>query len=86
MSNEIDILGKLLMSEFRDTAIKCCEGLIEGKFDSPGHREIQSTLASITQEQKELIRKCIVYCVDGGLNDFLFHLDEAIRTKNGISI
>jgi hypothetical protein len=81
MSNELDYLGEFIMKHFRDVALECIEGLCEGRFDSPGHRRFQDELASLSASDKKLVQQTLAYCVDGGLNDFLFHLDKAMRSK-----
>lgn len=81
MENELDHLGKLLMTRLRDVAFECVEGLCEDRFDSPGHRAFQKLLSSMSPEQREIVRDTVQYCVDGALNDFLFHLDKELRRK-----
>ena len=82
MENELDHLGKLLMTRLRDVAFECVEGLCENQFDSPGHRAFQRLLASMSPEQREIVRDTVQYWVDCALNDFLFHLDKELRRKN----
>lgn len=81
MENELDHLGKLLMERLRDVAFECVEGLCENRFDSPGHRAFQKLLASMSPEQREIVRDTVQYCVDSALNDFLFYLDKELRRK-----
>ena len=81
MENELDHLGQLLMTRLRDVAFECVEGLCENRFDSPGHRAFQRLLATMTPEQKEIVRDTVQYCVDGAMNDFLFYLDKELRRK-----
>jgi hypothetical protein len=35
----------------------------------------------MSPEQREIVRDTVQYCVDGALNDFLFHLDKELRRK-----
>ena len=86
MNTEIDIFGEFLMENLRDVAIALCNGLADSKFDSPGHREIQSELQSLTPSQKEAFKKAVTYCVDGGINDFLYRLDKESRTTKRLDI
>ncbi len=85
MENELDHLGKLLMTRLRDVAFECVEGLCENRFDSPGHREFQKLLASMSPDQREIVRDTVQYCVDGALNDFLFYLDKETAQKKAIA-
>jgi hypothetical protein len=48
MDNQLDYLGKLLMTRFRDVAFECIEGLYENKFDSPGYRDFQDMLSTMS--------------------------------------
>jgi len=86
MSDKIDILGKLIMEKLRDVSIELCEGLTESRYDSPGHKEVQKEIEAFSPEQKETLIKCITYCIDGGINDFLFNLDKASRKSKELSI
>lgn len=86
MSKEINYLGDFIMKHFRDVALDCAEGLCEGRFDSPGHRRFQEEIAVLSDSEKKLIQQTLAYCIDGGLNDFLFHLDKETRTKKRIQV
>jgi hypothetical protein len=86
MSKEIDYLGKFIMRHFRDVALECAEGLCKGRFDSPGHRKFQEELSALLDAQKMLLQQTLAYCIDGGLNDFLFQLDHEVRKKKRIQL
>ena len=86
MSKKVDYLGEFIMKHFRDVALECAEGLCEGRFDSPGHRRFQEELAALSGPEKKLVQQTLAYCIDGGLNDFLFHLDKEVRTKKRIQL
>jgi len=86
MSDNLDILGKLLMGKLRDVSIELCEGLTESRYESPGHKEIQKEIENFSPEQKQALIKCVTYCIDGGINDFLFNLDKASRNSKELSI
>jgi len=40
----------------------------------------------LSESQKDLVKRTVAYCIDGGLNDFLYHLDVEIRKKKYIQI
>ncbi len=86
MNDKVDVLGKLVMEKLRDISIELCEGMTESRYDSPGHKEIQNEIESFTPEQKEILIKCVSYCIDGGINDFLFNLDKESRKSKKLSI
>jgi hypothetical protein len=75
MSSEIDYFGEFLMKHFRDVALECADGLCDNKYDSPNHRKFQDELQSLSEAQKALLKRTLGYCLDGAMNDFLFHLD-----------
>lgn len=82
----MDKFGKLVMEKLRDVSIDLCQGLTESRFESPGHEEIQKEIEALSHQQKETLIKCVAYCIDGGINDFLFNLDKASRNSGEISI
>ena len=86
MNKENDYLGEFTMKHFRDVALECAEGLCEARFDSPGHRKFQEELLALSDSQKKLLQHTLAYCIDGGLNDFLFHLDDETRKKKRIEL
>jgi hypothetical protein len=86
MKNNDNIFGKLLIEKLRDVSIESCHGLLEGKYSSPSHKSIQKELEGFSDEQKKVILNLVKYCVDGGMNDFLYNLDEKIRKDNSITI
>ena len=86
MSKELDYLGDFLMKHFRDVALECAEGLCEGRFDSPGHRRFQEELEPLPPQTKKLIQESLAYCLDGAMNDFLFHLDAEGRKGDRIEV
>lgn len=71
-----DTFGKLVASGLRDVSIAMCEGILEGRFDSPGHREYQTLFAGLTDEAKRDVQRLVAYCIDGGINDFLHALQR----------
>ncbi|MDA0118053.1 hypothetical protein [Vibrio sp. T11.5] len=82
----MDEFGKLLIEKLRDVSIELCEGLTESRYESPGHKEIQNEIEAWSPEQKALLVKTVTYCIDGGINDFLFNLDKAIRKSENIAL
>jgi hypothetical protein len=86
MSKDLDYLGEFLMKHFRDVALECAEGLCEGRFDSPGHRRFQKELEPLPAETKKLIQESLAYCLDGAMNDFLFHVDAESRKKKRLQL
>ena len=81
MSAQIDFLGEFFVRNFRNTATECVHGLCREEFDSPGHREYQKLISTLSDEQKDVLQKVVKYCVEGALNDTLYQLDLELNKK-----
>ena len=82
----LDLLGKLLMQDLRDTSIEICKGLTEGKFESPNHQAMQHLISHLSNADKDVLIKCVAYCIDGGINDFLYELDKKCREPADVQL
>ena len=83
---EVDKFGQLLVTSLRDGALGFFDGLARGHLKSPSTRRLQADLARLSLEQREIVRRCVVACVDRGVHDFLFALGEAHEFGRGISV
>jgi hypothetical protein len=83
---EVDKFGQLLVTKLRDTALDFFEGLALGHWKSPSLKRLQAGLAGLSPRQHELVRRCVVACVDRGVHDFLFALGESHDSDSGIQI
>jgi len=81
---EVDKFGKLLVKSLRDGAIDFYDGLARGHWKS--HEELQESLAGLSSEQRELVRRCVVSCLDQGIHGFLMALGESQFKNEGISV
>ncbi|MCE2573745.1 hypothetical protein [Motilimonas eburnea] len=68
--------GKLISQELRDKALNRYLDLESGRLKSPSMRELMSKLSGFSSDQKELVRKLLTECIDTGIHDFLFALEE----------
>lgn len=84
MSEELDIAGEFLMKHFRDNALSKLDALIEGKLNAPGLLSLQSSIVSLEDEEKEILKKACIESLDSGLHDFLFALQEASDNNENI--
>ena len=84
MSEELDIAGEFLMKHFRDNALSKLDALIEGKLNAPGLLSLQSSIVSLEDEEKEILKKACIESLDSGLHDFLFALQEASNNNENI--
>ena len=86
MSVELDKFGKFLMSNLRDNAISKLNTLFEGGSKAPALQELQNSLKSINDEEKEILKKAFTNSLDTGLHDFLFSLHESTENNEGIEL
>ena len=82
----LDKFGELIMHALRDTSIELCKGLTEANFTAPNHQAMQRQIAHMSDAEKDLLVKCVTYCIDGGINDFLYDLDKACREATKIQL
>lgn len=74
----LQIFGRFLMEHLRDRGIFYYEYLDQGKWKT--HQELQTGLASLSAEQREIVRQCVFHAVNNGLHDFLFRLSVNFDT------
>jgi hypothetical protein len=74
---ELDKFGQLLVTKLRDSALDFFDGLARSQWKRPSTGKLQADLATLSPEQREIVRRCVVACVDRGLGGFLFALSEA---------
>ena len=86
MTEELNIAGKFIMKHFRDNALSKLDALLEGKLKAPGLLELQRSIASLENEEKETLKKACMESVDSGLHDFLFALQEATDNNDDIKL
>jgi hypothetical protein len=83
---EVDEFGQLLVASLRDAALDFFDGLVREHWKSPSTQRLQADLAGLSPGQREIVRRCVVACVDRSIHDFLFALSEAHDTHNGIRV
>ena len=82
----LDRFGKFIMENLRDRGIHWCDVLLASKTAAPSSRELQKSLAAMSDEQRSLVRRCVVACLDVATHDFLFKLHERADFENDIQI
>ena len=82
----LDRFGKFLMENLRDKGIASCDILLEGKYKAPALLNLQNALASLNEEQRSIVRRCVVWCLDGATHDFLFKLHERADFERDIQM
>lgn len=85
-SPEMDKFGEFLINSLRDGALDYFDGLTRGHWKSPSTIRPQAGLESLTAEQRDIVRQCVITCVDHGIHDFLMALAESFFRKQGIQL
>ena len=83
---ELDKFGRFIISTLRDSAIDRFEGLARGRWKSPSSQQLQAELAALTDKQRQLVRRCVIACIDTAVHDHLFALCDAHDFKKGIAV
>ena len=84
--NRLDEFGKFLMANLRDPAIEYFDILAKGGWKAPGLAALQADLKSLSPEQLKIVRQCVLSCIDNGIHDFLFRLQEVGDLDGGIRV
>ena len=82
----VDKFGRLVISRLRDNAIEHYDGLAKNRWKSPALQQLQTDLATLTEEQRAIVRRCVISALDTGMHDFLFGLVEAHEMEEGIEV
>lgn len=82
----VEKFGRLIVKALRDGAIGFIERAVKGQWKAPSLHRLQSDLASLTPEQREVVRRCLVRAIDTGLHDFLFALVEVNDRDQGVEV
>lgn len=86
MHPELEKFGSFVIKNLWDRAIEHHDLLAKKHWKSPALQEVQGALASLDEEQKEIVRRCVVEAVNVGLHDFLFALQETHDLEKGIKV
>ena len=82
----LDKFGAFLMRNLRDKAIDSHDRLARCAFKAPKLQNLQKALAAMDEEQRQIVRTCVIDALDTGLHDFLFALQEHYDFDNEISV
>ena len=82
----LDKFGTFLMRNLRDRAIDNYDRLAQGQWKAPKLQALQQDLAAMTEDQRRIVRDCVVNALDVGLHDFLFALQERADFENDIQV
>ena len=83
---ELEKFGRLIIASLRDSGITHFDGLSKGHWKAPSLQPLQAELSKMNDEQKAVVRRCVIQCLDNALHDFLFALVEANDFDTGIAL
>jgi hypothetical protein len=83
---QADKFGAFLMANLRDAAIDRFDSLASNHLKSPRTESLRKALAGMSAEDRAVVRRCVVACVDTGLHDFLFALQQLADFDDDIHV
>lgn len=72
----VDRFGRLVVTRLRDAAITHHDLAVKRHWKAPALQNLQSDLAALSPEQRQVVRRCVIDALDTGMHDFLFALQE----------
>ncbi len=82
----LDHFGKFIAENLRDRAMKHYDLMAQGHWKSPSILIVQERIVNLSQEQKDIMRRCLLSSVDSAIHDFLFKLQKQADFENRIEI
>lgn len=84
--NSLDKFGQFIVTNLRDKAIEQYLMLERGELRGKAIQELQAKVASLSQDQKEIIRKVVIDVIDTAMHDLLFALQDAHDRNLGVEV
>lgn len=81
--NDLEKFGEVVVHDLRDAALNHFLDIEAARLKSESCLELSRELSKFSKKQIAIMRKLVSECVDKGVHDFLFALEEQ---KNGITI
>lgn len=78
--------GRLVISELWDRPIEHHDLLAKGYWKTPGLQDLQAALVNLPEDQKQLVRRCVIEALNTGLHGLLSALQDAHNLKQGIEV
>ena len=82
----LDKFGQFVMRNLRDEAIQQHIKLQAGEWRAPAIQELQAAVATLPEDTKRLLLRCIVDAVGTATHDFLFALQDSHDRQLGIEV
>jgi hypothetical protein len=78
--------GEFLMANLRDRCIDDLDRLAAGAWRAPSVQALQADLATLSADQRALLRRCVLRVIDGGIHDLLFALQESTDQRIAVLV
>lgn len=82
----LEKFGEFVVTQLWNNALEHHELLSKKHWKTPALQGLQESLASLNDEQKEIVRRCVVNALGVGMHDLLFALQEAHDLEQGIDV
>lgn len=82
----LDKFGRFLMEHLRDHAIDDVDTLVAAGWKAPGVQALQTELVGLTAQQRSVVRRCVITCVDSAIHAFLYKLQELADFENDLQV
>jgi hypothetical protein len=79
-------LGKMVAVGLRDTAIDAVQKLFQGHPMAPGLRDLQSEIDKLSDKDRELLKRVVLYAIDTGIHGLLLRLKEAYYLEKDVDL
>lgn len=82
----LDRFGQFVIEQLRDNPLEFYDRLAAGQWKAPRLKELQAQLAELNDDQRIVVRQCVVEVINHCLHDFLFALAEGQHERQGIDV
>lgn len=86
MNTKLDRFGEFLIKNLRDQGLDLFEQLKQGKAKSSSLKPLQNKLQEYDDVELSIIKECIKQCLDVGIHDFLYALQENHYLEKDIQV
>ena len=89
MADKLDPLnqfGQFVMHNLRDKPLEFYDMLAGGKWRAPALQDLQRELAELGESERSLVRRCVLRTLDRAVHDFLFGVQEASDSEDGVRV
>ena len=86
MDEPLDKFGEFFVSNLRDKMLDDLQMLLTASWKAPSAQKLQDRLATLNDEQRDILRETAEHLITAGMHDFLFALEEDADSGGSIRI